>query len=284
MCLSLPSSGDLVGQRALSALWEHVEKDRLLCIVMSPTDSRLLDLVVEIATAQPQNGRHFVCITLTNSSLNHTRSLKALRSIRGVHTVVADGCAFLCRCVMAEHVVAAGWQFVTALPQLARKMQRRCTGGHVLVQRSLDRQMPVRMRQNIVTRIRQTRDRPETAQSVAAVDDTSGEEESGDILGCLRRLHVNLGHPKNNVLLRHLRHAHATQRTLEAARNCECPACEAARHPLCGTTIFPVEVQLPPCCIAMDVKELPGWENGCNLCQWSVKEALCTLVSLFWRR
>ena len=122
MCLSRPSSGDFVGQRAICALQEHVERDRPLCIVMSPTHSRLLDLLVEIVTGQLQIGRHFVCTTPTNSSLEYNRSLKAPRSIRGVHTVVADGCAFGCRCVMMEFVVAAGWQFVRTLPQLARKM------------------------------------------------------------------------------------------------------------------------------------------------------------------
>ena len=120
MCLSRPSSGDFVGQRAICALQEHEEKDRPLCIVMSPTHSRLLDLLVEIVTGQLQIGRHFVCITPTNSSLEYNRSLKAPRSIRGIRTVVADGCAF--GCVMMEYVVAAGWQFVRTLPQLARKM------------------------------------------------------------------------------------------------------------------------------------------------------------------
>ena len=50
MCLSVPPSRDLVGQWAMSALWEHEEKDRLLCIVMSPTDSQLLDFAVKVAT------------------------------------------------------------------------------------------------------------------------------------------------------------------------------------------------------------------------------------------
>ena len=60
MCLSPPSSDDFVRQRATSALREHVERDRPLCIVMSPTRSRLLDLAVEIATAQLQNNKQFV--------------------------------------------------------------------------------------------------------------------------------------------------------------------------------------------------------------------------------
>ena len=156
---------------------------------------------------------------------------------------------------------------MTTLPQLAKKMQRWCTGGHFHVQRTLYQQMPVRMRRAIVTSIRQTRDRLETAQSVAAVDDMSVEEESGDILGrplssvqsSRGRLHENLGHPKNNVLPRHLRHAHATQRTLEAAGNFECPACEAAKHSRAARQSSAVEVQPLRKIIAMDVNELPGW-------------------------
>ena len=160
---SSPSSGDLVGDRAMSTLWEHVEGCRPLCVVMSPTHSRLLDLAVEIATPQLRNGRHFVCITPTHSSLNCNRSLETLRSTRKLHTTVADGGAFGCRCVVTEHLVATGWQFVTTLPQLAMRMQRRCAGGHVHVQRTPGQQMPAPMRRATGTSLRQTRNRLENA-------------------------------------------------------------------------------------------------------------------------
>ena len=138
-----------------------------------------------IATDQLRSGRHFMCVTPTNSSLSHAGSR----------------CTFGCRCVVTEHL--AGWQFVTTLPQLAMRMQLRCAGGHVHVQRTPGQQMPTRMRRTIVTSIRQTRDRLETAQSVAAVD---GRPHSSTQTS-LSRLRVNLGHPKNNVLIRHLQHA-----------------------------------------------------------------------------
>ena len=73
---------------------------------------------------------------------------------------------------------------------------------------------------------------------------------------------MNLGHPKNNVLLRPLWHAHTTQRTLKAPRNFECPACEAAKHPRVAQQSSPIEVQPPLKIVAMDVKELPGWIPG----------------------
>ena len=171
MCLPPSSSNDFVSQLATSILWEHVEGSRPLCVVMSPTHSWLLDLVVEIATAQLRNGRLFACITPTNSSLSRARSLKALRSIGGVPTAIADCCTFGCRCVVTEHLLAAGWQFVTTVPQLAMRTQRRCAGGHVHVQRTPGQQMPPRVRRVIATSLRQTRDRLETAQSVAAFDD-----------------------------------------------------------------------------------------------------------------
>ena len=113
------------------------------------------------------------------------------------------------------------------------------------MQRTPGQQMPVRMRRAIVTNIRQARDRLEAAQSVAAVDDMSGEEESGDILGrphsavqtSLRRLHVNLDHPKNNVLICHPRHAHATQQTLEAER-LRMPCLRSCQIPSSRTTVL----------------------------------------------
>ena len=61
MCLSPPSSDDFVSQ--WSILWKHAEGCRPLCVVMSPTHSRLLEIAVEIAKAQLRNGRDFVCIT-----------------------------------------------------------------------------------------------------------------------------------------------------------------------------------------------------------------------------
>ena len=78
-----------------------------------------------------------------------------------------------------------------------------------------------------------------------------------------RRLHVNLGHQKkNNVLIRRLRHAPATPQALAAARNFECPAGEAAKHPRVARQSSPFEVQAHLKSIAMEEKELPGWMPG----------------------
>ena len=73
---------------------------------------------------------------------------------------------------------------------------------------------------------------------------------------------MNLSHPKNNVLIRHLRHAHATPQALEAARNFGSPACEAAKHLCAARQSSPCEVQPLLKSIAMDVKELLLWIPG----------------------
>ena len=86
--------------------------------------------------------------------------------------------------------------------------------------------------------------------------------------------------PQNNVLRPHLRHADATQPTLEVAKYFESPACEDARCLRVARQSSPCEVQLPLKSIAMDVKELTGWvlvEKGRKLCMFSVKEAPCKL-------
>ena len=64
---------------------------------------------------------------------------------------------------MTCQLVAAGWQFVTTLPQLAMRLQRRCAGGRIHMQQIRDQRMPARVQRAIVTSIRQVRDRLEIA-------------------------------------------------------------------------------------------------------------------------
>ena len=156
-CVFSPPSDGFVSQRTMYILYE------------SHTQS-ILGLAVEIATAQP-------CVHHATKQFFESRrdgSLQALRSVRRVHTAITDGCKFWCWCIVTEHLVAAMWQFVTTMPKLAMRMQRRCAGGH----------MPARLRRATVTCLRQTRHTRETAQSAEAVDVMSGEEGSGDTLGC----------------------------------------------------------------------------------------------------
>ena len=114
----------------------------------------------------------------------------------------------------------------------------------VHVQRIPGQQMPARMRRGFVVSLRQTRDRLKTTQCVAALDDMTGEEGSGDILGrphssiqtSLRRPHVNLGHQKNNVLIRPLaRTRDATN--LGGLPKLRMPCVRSCLILSCGTTI-----------------------------------------------
>ena len=57
-----------------AALREHVEKDRASVHCHEPDRQPVTGLWVENATAQLQNGSHFVCLTPTNSSLNDNRT------------------------------------------------------------------------------------------------------------------------------------------------------------------------------------------------------------------
>ena len=49
-------------------LWEHVEKDKPLCIVVSPTNSRLLDLVVETANPLRCRKGDTLCVSLRQTA------------------------------------------------------------------------------------------------------------------------------------------------------------------------------------------------------------------------
>ena len=75
----------------------------------------------------------------------------------------------------------------------------------------------------------------------------------GDILGrphslvqsSLRRFHVHLGHPENNVLLRHLRHARdatnlgsCTKLRMLCLRSCQTPSCGTDNIPRLKTSLL----------------------------------------------
>ena len=86
------------------------------------------------------------------------------------------------------------------------RMQRRCAGGDVHVQRIPGQQKFARTPRASVTATCQVK-------RESAFFNTDQSQTS------------------TRVLIRHLRHAHATQQTFEAARNFECLACEAATYP-----------------------------------------------------
>ena len=89
----------------------------------------------------------------------------------------------------------------------------------------------------MTTSVRRQRDWKAIEHEVCATDDVSDDGEMMDLLGrphsptesSLRRQHANLGLPKNNVLIRQLRHAHASKQALGTTKPFECPACDDAK-------------------------------------------------------
>ena len=75
----------------------------------------------------------------------------------------------------------------------------------------------------------------------------------------MRRLHANFGHPQNKILIRHLRHRHVSKQDLEAAKQIECLACDAAKFLDVARQSSPTDVRPAPKSVAMNVKELLGW-------------------------
>ena len=92
--------------------------------------------------------------------------------------------------------------------------------------------MPRRLRRAVITSVRRKRDWEASEHGVCTSDDVRAidftmmkkrEISSAVIIhqysqSSLRRL----GHPKNNVVIRHQRHAHASKRALEAAEQLVC--------------------------------------------------------------
>ena len=76
----------------------------------------------------------------------------------------------------------------------------------------------------------------------------------------LRRLHVNLGHAPVPTMMRHLRHANATEAALKMASDFYCPECDIKADPKPARPAAPDIAQPPLKSIGMDVKELPGWQ------------------------
>ena len=74
----------------------------------------------------------------------------------------------------------------------------------------------------------------------------------------IRRLHVNLGHASNAIMLRYLRHANATQEALRRAAEFMCWECEVKTDP---KAVRPAALNIAQPVlrfIGLDVKELPG--------------------------
>ncbi|OLP84633.1 Copia protein, partial [Symbiodinium microadriaticum] len=75
----------------------------------------------------------------------------------------------------------------------------------------------------------------------------------------LRRLHTNLGHPPNAVLIRVLKHGGANQAAIDLARELKCETCEASKQPKPAPLAQTHRVTEFNRRVGLDVKYLPGW-------------------------
>ncbi|CAK0910051.1 unnamed protein product, partial [Prorocentrum cordatum] len=82
------------------------------------------------------------------------------------------------------------------------------------------------------------------------------------IQNSLRKLHVQLRYCKNNVLVRHPRHARATEQAITAGHEFHGPECEGMKCPRVARHSAPAEAHLPLECVSMDCKDMPGWIAG----------------------
>ena len=61
---------------------------------------------------------------------------------------------------------------------------------------------------------------------------TFGDGVAGDVQSALRRLHQNLGHPRQEDLLRHLRLAGCEPHILKAVKSMRCETCQSTKRPM----------------------------------------------------
>ena len=90
----------------------------------------------------------------------------------------------------------------------------------------------------------------------ADLESPASDEE---LMRVIDKLHKNLGHPPTQDMIRILKHAQASQRSIDLARKHECDFCKAQVRP---HVPLPAKSGRPMgfnAVIGMDVKYLPGW-------------------------
>ena len=85
------------------------------------------------------------------------------------------------------------------------------------------------------------------------------EGNDAKIQDSLHKLHINLGHPGNQHLVRLLKHGGACQRAQELARDLQCAQCMANAKPNSALPAQPERITVFNQRIGMDVKYLTGW-------------------------
>ena len=124
--------------------------------------------------------------------------------------------------------------------------------GELPVEGKDDFEMPLRLRRAVIANVRRHRDWKASEHGVCAIDGVIDDGATTDpfsrphssIKSSWRRPHPNLGLPKNNILIFHLRHAHASKQGLESGKQFECFACDAAKFPTSSANHIRLECRL----------------------------------------
>ena len=93
------------------------------------------------------------------------------------------------------------------------------------------------------------------AARVQDLNDSNAER----IKASLGKLHLNLGHPTNNQLVRILKHGGASQEVLDAAKAFTCSQCLASVRPQPALPAQAERVTVFNQRVGVDVKYLNGW-------------------------
>ncbi len=102
----------------------------------------------------------------------------------------------------------------------------------------------------------------------------------------IRKLHVNLGHPGKNQLIRILKHGGANERALELAREFHCEQCAAHPDPSPPLPAKPDHVLSFNHKIGVDVKYLTGWKPNQKVAAVNILDygSSLQLVVPIWER
>ena len=130
-CVSLPSSGDLVGPRAVPALWERGERQTSV-YCHEPNRPAAAG---SCCGSCNRSAAKWKCVSHRQTARWITTEAWRLWDPFEENTMRLLMVAPLGASASWQHLVEAEWQFVSTLLQLARKMQRRCTGGQLPINR-----------------------------------------------------------------------------------------------------------------------------------------------------
>ncbi|CAK0790522.1 unnamed protein product [Prorocentrum cordatum] len=288
-----PPCGKLSPLQALTSEDKRKDPERFEQEVQEAVSFIVLCLV--IAVWQMMRGKHFILEQSRGSSAWGLKEMTHFLTEFSPFIAEAAACRFGKLDLVSGVPLAKVWRFASDLPEVAEGVDRQCRGGHehqdVMdsaggMRRSVWSQIyPDRLARALVRGVYRARmethshARQTTVHEAEAmgVGDQEDDEEAGvegkerltrddlyhgrpqTIEAGLRRLHVNLGHAPVPTMMRHLRHANATEAALKMAAEFRCPECDVKADPKSVRPAAPDIAQPPLRSIGMDVKELPGW-------------------------